>query len=80
VQRHPKTFDLVKVRVKSVEIWAKCVKTFAKSLHVLSFYKNGIQNQSADAIFWRSCFYVIIFGNARGKFGQKRCLKCALIS
>jgi len=42
VQVHPKTFDMVKIRTKSlkiwakpVEIWAKCVKTFAKSLYVL---------------------------------------------
>jgi len=38
----PKTFDLVKIwatlliiRAKSMEIWSKCVNTFAKSLHVL---------------------------------------------
>jgi len=40
--RTPKTFDLLKIRAKSlkmwaksVEIWAKFVKTFGKSLYVL---------------------------------------------
>jgi len=32
VQAHPQKFDLLKIRAKSVEIWTKCVKTFAKSL------------------------------------------------
>jgi len=42
VQAHPKTFDLVKIRAKSleiqaksVEIWAKCVNAFAILLYVL---------------------------------------------
>jgi len=30
-----------------MEICAKCVKTFAKSLGVYLFLKNGAQNQSA---------------------------------
>jgi len=41
VKRTPKTFDLVKIRAKSlkfraisVEIWAKCLNTFEKSLHM----------------------------------------------
>jgi len=33
--RIPKTFDLVKIREKSVEIWAKFVKKCAKSLYML---------------------------------------------
>jgi len=36
-----------------VEIWAKFVKTFAKSLYVLRFHKNGTQNRSADVFFGR---------------------------
>ena len=51
--RTPKTFDLVKIHAKSVEIWAKFVKTFAKSLYVLWFHKNGTQNRSADVFFGR---------------------------
>jgi len=47
-KRIPKRFDLVKIRAKSVEIWAKCVKTFAKSLDVHCFLNNGAQNQRAD--------------------------------
>ena len=35
MQAHPKTFDLVKIRAKSVEILAKCLNTFAKSLYML---------------------------------------------
>jgi len=34
----------VKIRAKSMEIWAKCLKAFAKRLYVLWFYKNGTQN------------------------------------
>ena len=72
----PKTFDLVKIwvkslkiRAKSVEIRAKFVKTFTKSLYVLWFHKIGTQNQSADILlFWLSSFYVVLFG--RGKFGK----------
>jgi len=48
MQAHPKTFDLVKIRAKFVNIWAKCVDTFAKSLCVFWFHKNDTQNQSAD--------------------------------
>jgi len=54
-KRTPKSFDLVKIRAKflkirakSVEIWSQCVKTFANSLDVLWFLKNGALNQSAD--------------------------------
>jgi len=49
--RTPKTFNLVKIPTKSVEIWAKYVKTFAKLLYVPWFYKTGTQNQSADVFF-----------------------------
>ena len=53
------------------EIWARCVKTLAKSLHVLWFYKNGTQNQSTGFIFvWRSCFYLVLFGKVRGNLGK----------
>jgi len=30
----PKSFDLVKIRAKSVEIWTKYVKAFVKTLDV----------------------------------------------
>jgi len=33
-KRAPKCFDLVKIREKSVEIWAKSLKTFTKSLKI----------------------------------------------
>jgi len=46
-KRIPKTSDLVKIRAKSMEIWAKCGDTFVKSLFVVWFYKNGTRNQSA---------------------------------
>jgi len=38
----------VKIRAKYVEIWAKCVKAFAKSLDVHGFLKNGAENKNAD--------------------------------
>jgi len=31
----PPKVDLVKIRAKSLEIWAKCMNTFAKSLYML---------------------------------------------
>ena len=55
------------MRAKSVEIWVKCVNTFAKIVYVLWFYKNGTQNQSAD-FYWRSCFYVVDYFS--GKLGE----------
>ena len=51
--RTPKTFGLVKIR-------AKCVKAFAKSLHVLWFHKNCTQSQSAG-LFHVSCFSLVLF-------------------
>jgi len=43
------------------------VKTFAKSLYVLWFYKNGARNQRADvSFFWRSSF----FSCFSGKLGE----------
>jgi len=58
----------VKIRAKSVEIWAKYVDTFAKSLYVLRFYKNGTQNQSAD-IFLEVMFLFSSFWASPGKNG-----------
>ena len=72
-------FTKVKIREKSVEIWAKCLKTIAKLLYVLWFYKSGTPNQSADVlfvIFFWSCFYFVLFGQVWRKFVQKWCLKC----
>jgi len=34
VQAHTKDFNLVKIQEKSVEVWAKFVKTFGKSLKI----------------------------------------------
>jgi len=58
LQAHPKSFDLVKIlaktlkiRAKSGEIWAKCVKTFAKSIDVLCFFLNGAQNGVQTFLF-----------------------------
>jgi len=42
----------LKIRAKYVEIGAKCVKIFAKLLHVLWFYKNVTQIESADVFFF----------------------------
>ena len=67
----PKSFDLMKIREKSVDIWAKYVKTFAKSLYVLWFCKNGTQHQSAN-FFWRSSLYLVLFGQVRGDLGKFR--------
>jgi len=53
-----------------VEIWEKFVETFAKSLYVLSVFKNGTQNQSADVFFWRSCFYLVLLGQVKGNLGS----------
>jgi len=33
-KRTPKSLDLVKIRTKSLEIWAKSLKTFTKSLKI----------------------------------------------
>ena len=64
----PPKLLILKIRAKSVEIWAKCVKTFAKSFYVLWFCKSGTQNQNANVLdllfFWRSCFFVF-FGQVR---------------
>ena len=51
-------------------IWAKCVKTFAKSLYVLWFYKNSTPNESANVFLWMSCFYLVLFGQVRGNLGK----------
>jgi len=81
VKAHPQTFYLVKIwakslkiRANSAEILAKSVKTFAKLLYVLSFYKNGTQNQSADFFYWRSCF-VYFFSGKLGKSWAKMVLE-----
>ena len=52
------------------EIRAKCVNTFAKSLYVLWFYKNSTPNKSANVFLWRSCFYLVLFGQVRGNLGK----------
>jgi len=75
----PKTFDLVKIQAKPVEMWANFVNTLTKSLYVLWFYKSVSRNQSADFI-WRSYFYTVLFvqdrlnlvklGENLGKFGE----------
>jgi len=45
----PKSFDLVKIPKKSVEIWAKSLKTFTKSLKIWAnswnLNKNGAQRR-----------------------------------
>jgi len=70
-KRTPKTFYLVKVsakslkiREKSVEIWAKCVNTFAKSLYVLWF----CYDESVD--FFGGHVFILFFSGKLGKFGQ----------
>jgi len=39
---------------------------------IFLFYKNGTPNQSADVFrfFWRSCFYLVLFGQIRGILGK----------
>jgi len=76
--RTPKSFDLVKIRekslkirTKSVEIWAKFVERFAKLLHVLWSYENGTQNQSADVLFFGGHVF-LFFSGKLGEFGQVR--------
>jgi len=68
-KRTPKTFDLVKIRYKTVDIWAKCVKTFAKSLYVLRFRKNAPKIK-VQTFFWRSCYYLVLFGQVRKNLGM----------
>jgi len=54
-----------------MEIRAKCVKTVAKLLHVLWFYKNCTQSQSADVFYiLRSCFSLVRFGQVRENLGK----------
>ena len=57
----------LKIRVKSVEIWVKCVKAFTKSLYMVWIYKNGTQIQSAD-FFFKVMFFVQVRENL-GRFG-----------
>jgi len=49
-----------------VEIWAKYVNTFAKSL---DFYQNGTQNQNAD-VFMEIIFFGVFFGQVWGNLGK----------
>jgi len=51
-----------------VKIWAKCMNTFAKSLYVLWFYKNGTQNQSADVFL--EVMFLFSFGQVGGNLGR----------
>ena len=64
-KRTPKSFDLVKIREKflkirviTMEIWVKCVKTFAKLLYVLWFYKNGTHNQDAHVFVFLEVMFL----------------------
>jgi len=71
VQAHSRTFWLGenpgKILAKTVEIWTKCVKTFAKSLEirgkttldVLCFEKNGAQNHGKT--FFCGVIFCIFF-------------------
>ena len=75
----PKTFDLVKIRpkslkirTKSVEILAKCVKTFAKSLYVLWIYKKWHPKSKCRRFLLRSRFHLMLFGQVRGNLGKFR--------
>jgi len=45
------------------------MKTFAKSLYVLWFYKHGTQNLSAD-VFLRLCFYLVLYGQVLENLGK----------
>ena len=81
-KRIPKTFDLVKIRAKSiklraksVEIWQKCVKTFAKALYVLALISQNLQKwppkiKVPPFFSWRSCYYFVLFGEVRGNLGK----------
>jgi len=66
-KRTAKTFDLVKIRAKSVEIWAKCANTLAKSLYILCFYKHGTQNQSADVFVFGGH---VLYSSLRASLGE----------
>jgi len=71
----PKTFDLVKIRAKSlkirakyVDIWAKCVNTFAKSLFCFVFTKMPPKIK-VQTFFWRS-FSLEYFWQVWGNLGK----------
>jgi len=79
-KRTPKSFDLVKIREKSlkirekfVEIWTKSLKAFTKSLKMWANpswkdEQNGAQN-NMKSFFWRSLSFMDFFS---GKFGRIR--------
>ena len=48
-----------------------CKRSQNRCRPVLWFYKNGTENQGADVfLFWRSCFYFVLFGQVRGDLGK----------
>jgi len=67
-KRTPKSFDLVKIREKSLKIWANVWKNFEKSFDVLLFWKSGAQNKNANRFFGVNFFSFLQASD--GKFGQ----------
>jgi len=75
VQGPPKSFDFVKIREKSMEIWAQSVQIFANFLQIrakmeLDTEKNGAQNDMKTFFLWRS-FSLYIFSGTFGEIWAK---------
>jgi len=69
MRAHTQNFWFGKNPAMSIEVWAKCVKTFTKLLYVLWFYQNCTQSQSAD-VFLEVMLFFSSFRQVRGNLGQ----------
>ena len=60
----------LKIREKSVQIWAKCATTLAKSLMCFDFTKMAPEIKMQTFIFLEVMFLQFFFGQVRGNMGK----------
>jgi len=76
-KRDPKTFDLVKIREKSLKIRAKSRK-FGQNVWIPSqnrcmcfdFTNMAPKSNKVQTFFWRSCFYLVLYGQVSRNLGK----------
>ena len=69
VQPHPQSFDLVKIRKKSGNLGKMC-ENVRKIAACASILQKWHRNESGDVFFWRSYFYLAVFGKVRRNLGK----------
>jgi len=66
----PNNFDLMKIREKSVKIWAKCVKTFANRFMPFGFTKMAPEIKVQTFLFLEVMFFQFVFGQVKGNLSK----------